>query len=244
MSRRPTLTPEERLARKRERQRRYRANRSPEQVERDREAARRWQRENAEKARGYTRAYAARNPEKVRAKNAAWAARNPEKVRASRRRWDEANPERLREAQRQWRAANRDSLKEKRRQWYIANREHVREYERRRRALQKRGQPPREATMEALNEALGRNQLYAAVAAAVPRTLPRHVRDDAIQATILAVLEGDVDDASIPAYARHAISFAWGMMDKFSGFRSIEATIPGTDGLRLVDTISTEEPHL
>lgn len=84
---------------------------------------------------------------------------------------------------------------------------------------------------ERLQNALRGNALYSAVIAAIPASLPSHVRDDAAQSLILDVLEGKIAEADISKAARHAINDAYG--DTFRCL-SLDAVIPDTDGLRYI----------
>lgn len=94
-------------------------------------------------------------------------------------------------------------------------------------------------TGEALQAALNRNDLYAAVRACVPSYYPRHTRDDIISMIVLAVLEGEFPAANIAVHAKRFIAAYYRESD-FHRTVSIDATIPGTDGLRLIDVIAAE----
>lgn len=186
--------------------RRYRENRTPEQIERDREKRRQWAKRNPRRRKPAT-------PEQI------------ERARAARRKWREANREKHNAASRRWWASSKDRINA---------------YRRHQAALLRAGRSAGDAAMEALNAALGQNPIYAAVAAVVPSRLPDHVRDDAIQSLILAVLEGEIALSDVAGHAKRHIGAAYGLMGKF-GLKSLDATIPGTDGLRLIDTIPSEE---
>ena len=182
------------------------------------------------------------------AKAAAWRRANPDKVRAYNERWRRANkghnPEGRREQNRQWRRNNPDKVLEYRRRYYARHTKQIRIYQRAYYAAHyAKGRSSHTAALEALNAALGKNTLYATAAAAIPATLPPHVRDDAIQSLILAVLEGEVSEAAVAKHAKRFISGAWGLVSQH-GMRSLDATIPGTERLRLLDTLSAEVAHL
>lgn len=77
--------------------------------------------------------------------------------------------------------------------------------------------------------------LYSAVFAVVPRYYPRDVRDDIIMEIIVAVLEGRETVASA---SRKIGSFAPSQYKDHFKTVSLDAVIPGTQNLRLIDTIS------
>ena len=93
---------------------------------------------------------------------------------------------------------------------------------------------------ERFRAALSQNEIYAAVNAAVPLGLPSHVRDDVLGEMVLAVLEGELDLDAVPAKAREYLrrydraSERWKLV-------SLDTPIAGTDDLRLVDMMSTED---
>lgn len=93
---------------------------------------------------------------------------------------------------------------------------------------------------ERFRTALTQNEIYAAINRAVPLRLPAHVRDDVLGEMVLAVLEGALDLDAVQAKAREYLrrydraSERWKLI-------SLDAPIAGTDDLRLIDTLSTEE---
>lgn len=79
------------------------------------------------------------------------------------------------------------------------------------------------------------DDLYAAIHAIVPRWYPRDVRDDIIMEIIVAVLEGR---ESVTSASRKVGSFAPAHYKENFKSVSLDAVIPGTDNLRLIDTLS------
>ena len=55
---------------------------------------------------------------------------------------------------------------------------------------------------------------------------------------ILAILEGEIQLEELPKAAARFVTAAWGPR-----FVSLDATMPGTDNLKLLDTISNETEH-
>lgn len=88
-------------------------------------------------------------------------------------------------------------------------------------------------------KALAANPLYAAIEAAVPRGLPHDVRADVISQMALDVLEGWLDLADVKKAARQYLT----AHDRASGrwdHVSLDAPMPGTDDLRMIDTLTTD----
>jgi len=90
-----------------------------------------------------------------------------------------------------------------------------------------------------LASALRQNDLFLSASKAVPTRYPQDVRDDIVSMIVLAVLEDEFPAAEIPLHAKKFISAYYRASD-FHRTTSIDATIPGTDGLRLIDVIAAE----
>jgi transposase-like protein len=85
------------------------------------------------------------------------------------------------------------------------------------------------------------HEMLRAVSEAVPHNIPHDRRADICQELVLALLIGDIEIADLPVAV-------WKMFHKVYAFHptkygplSLDAVIPGTDDLRLIDTISTEQ---
>ncbi len=160
-----------------------------------------------------------------------WVNEHREQHNATRKRWRQNHPEQCAAYRRDWREAHPDRVAESRRKWQEANR--------RRKALHATAHPllgPHQA-------ALNRDAMYVSARSVIPRHLPKHVQDDAIQAIVLAMCEGQIEVGDIPlGKVKTFVGAAWGLMDGRSHV-SIDEVIPGTDNLRLGDTIDSERPH-
>lgn len=227
----------ERLAEQRRAWRKANRDKVKEQRKRARERrdAEKRRQERLAKKREYQRAYRAAHPDRVRESERKWKAANPDKVAAAQRKYAEnrvLSPE------------ARERKNASHRAWKKRNAERVRAYNReyaRRRAAAK-GRMTLKGVGEALETALGKNTLYAAAVAAVPRTLPRDVRMDVVSAIVLAVLEGEFAEADIASEAKRFVTAHYRMFDQFK-HRSLDAVIPGTENLRLGDTIASDAFH-
>lgn len=171
-----------------------------------------------------------------------WAIANRERTRAANKLWQERNRAHNIEYCRQYREKNRDKRNALQAAWRRRNMKHVLEYQRTYRAALRGGATPRAAMGEALNAALGQNTLYAAALAAVPTSLPRHVRDDVISSIVLAVLEGEFTQADIAKNAKRFVSAHY-RDSEFHSLQSLDAIIPGTEKTRLGDTIRADQFH-
>lgn len=83
------------------------------------------------------------------------------------------------------------------------------------------------------------NDLVAAIDAAVPKTLPRQIREEVCQDIAVACLEQQIPIADIEAHVKAFITqvFRTDAMG-FGAPRSLDAPLRGYDGLTLGDTIS------
>ena len=94
--------------------------------------------------------------------------------------------------------------------------------------------------VSALQNGLWQNGVYIAVERLVPKYLPADIRDDMVMEIIVAILEG----AHTVETARKALwTFAPPhYRDRFKQV-SIDATISGTEGLRLIDVLAAPGPE-
>lgn len=193
------------------------------------------------------------NLEKARAANRRWHAENREAILAKQKAKFRDDPEfRKAKAIRHsaWRKENRGKENERRNRWLAIpeNRARYRAYgkayDAARRKAKRDGKNVSISTIgEALQTALGKNTLFTAAKAAVPKYLDRHAREDIISSIVLAVLEGEIDEADIPAKAGGYIT-AYNRGSNHYNTVSIDAVIPGTAKLRLVDTLAAPEPYM
>lgn len=107
---------------------------------------------------------------------------------------------------------------------------------RQRQAAKRPSPPPHPLGLHAA--ALWRLEIWATAAKAVPRTLPTHIWEDAVSELVLAVLERQVAPKDMRKSAARFVTAAWGPR-----FTSLDAIIPGTDRLTLMDKLSNETEH-
>lgn len=105
---------------------------------------------------------------------------------------------------------------------------------------QKAGKPkpaPPPPLGEGLRRSLSFNGAWAAADRAVSKALPRHVRDDVISDMVVAHLAGELELDAITTAA--GAQFVRAHYRQFGSLKtvSLDAPIPGTDGLRLLDTL-------
>lgn len=182
------------------------------------------------KRREYQRQYVAENRERVRENTRKWRAENRDKINAYKRARN-ADP-----VHREWILGSKRTYRQRHYEKVLA---YNREYARRRAAA---GRMTLKAVGEALESALGKNTLYAAAVAAVPRSLPRDVRMDVVSAIVLAVLEGEISEAQIPANAQRFVTAHYRMFDQHKT-RSLDEPMAGSEKLRLGDTIAADAFH-
>ncbi len=162
----------------------------------------------------------------------AYRIRRPEVALAAEARYRETHPEAMIQKKAHLEAIVRtpEQLKAKRARYRAAHKERLRVHELRRRRRQRASK-------------LDPRLLYRAVQAAIPLSVPRHVREDAMQSILLAVFDGEIDPSHVAAGARRFLGKAWGLMDGAGAHRSIDDLIPGTDGLKLGDTFASDREH-
>jgi hypothetical protein len=181
----------------------------------------------------------------------------PEEKRARKReelrRWKQQNPDKVREQRRRSYEKNRDKRRAYARKWareYSKRRlaEHPEEtrakwraqYHRRRQADPKAARARWRQQYVKKRRREGQ-RIYSAAAAAVPASLPRHVRDDVVAALVLGVIERRYTVESLPAQAKREIAAHSRQFDHFKTL-SLDAPIAGTE-LRRVDTIAADALH-
>lgn len=76
---------------------------------------------------------------------------------------------------------------------------------------------------------------------AVPRSIPEDRRADICQELAIAVLIGDADAANLSTAWRPLFHKVYAQHPTIYGPLSLDAPIPGTEDLRLIDTISNED---
>jgi len=182
------------------------------------------------KHREYMRRYLLEHPEKA------------EQIRKTKAKWKKNNPDKVAANSKSDRKARKDRILAYQRQWRRANRTKVNAYEARRLGRPASRTSDSTPIGEAFQKALSMNLLYAAAMAAVPRTLPLHVRDDAIQSIVVAVLAGEFCQDEIPLNAKRIIASEWGLMDRRE-YTSLDDVVPGMDDVRHIDLLTSDTPH-
>lgn len=99
---------------------------------------------------------------------------------------------------------------------------------------------PQEAVGVALKRVLNSNELFRAVNQAVSANLPPHVRDDVIQNMILAILEGELTLSEVRSKSRQYLRDYDRATERWKTV-SVDQTIAGTEDLKLLDRLSTED---
>lgn len=85
--------------------------------------------------------------------------------------------------------------------------------------------------------------LMEAVARALPPGLPDFAKADVSQDLLVSLLEGSLKLPDLRAAVKGHLTAYWKMHPTLFGPLSIDAPIPGTDGLTIADTLSNETPH-
>lgn len=253
-------TPEEYEAAREARRKWNEANR-----ERVRASRARWNAANAEKEKARKAAWRCANVEKARASVKRCEIANPEKKKASAARWHAAHREEERQRKALWRRQHVDEERARAKKWAADNpvkhqervarwrqknvawlkawldKTRVKRNARRRasRAIIRNKLVVREAFVKGPTT-LSQNAIYAKVSSVVSRGLPDYMRDDVIGEMLLAVLEGSLLMGRIDAECARFVRAYNRMFDQF-GTISLDAEIPGTDGLTYADRLSYEE---
>ena len=229
------MTDADRKASQREAQRRWRANNRDKVAEQ----SRRWRERHKEAQAEAEEIRRDRNKGARNAYQRDWRARNAEHVKAYNRAY--LATEAGQETQRQWRLNNPEKVREAKRRWEAANPEKVREKMRRYHEKRMGGRSAKQALADTLGMRLNSNAIYGAANEAVPRGLPADIRDDIISLIVLAVLEGELRPDEIATRSREVVRAHY---REFSDFTlSLDAVIPGTDGLRMIDTLKSHHPE-
>jgi hypothetical protein len=168
-----------------------------------------------------------RTPEQIEKLRAQWRAQAKRRWHSSlefrrrkRQRYKQRNPQKVRELKRAQARRQRERDGE-------TLRTYERKTQRRCRARKKRAKG---------------NAIFQAANAAVPRTLPEHIRADVIAALALGVLERRFTINDLPAEAKREIAAHNRMFDRFKTV-SLDAPMPGTDDMRRIDTIAADAMH-
>lgn len=172
-------------------------------------------------------------PEERKARNAesqrAYYAKNRAAMREKALAYRKANHARVRAIANAHRDRNRE-----------AHKAYMRQYHQERAAIRKQNWKAEPVRDELRKAALLKNDLFSAAERAVPKSLPRWIRDDVVSDIVLAILEGALSIEQVAARAKgfiaaHYRSFA--SLDTLS----LDAPIPGTDGLTYLDRLSGQE---
>lgn len=86
-------------------------------------------------------------------------------------------------------------------------------------------------------------RLIEAVNSVVPRTFPDHMRADICQDLLLSVLEGESTIEQLKAGTSSAVRKYYKLHPGKFGPISLDAPIPGTENLTLIDTIPSDAAH-
>lgn len=85
------------------------------------------------------------------------------------------------------------------------------------------------------------HEMLKAVSAAVPHNIPHDRRADICQELVLALLTGDIEISDLPTAVWKMFHKVYKLHPTIHGPISLDAPIPGTDDLRLIDCISNED---
>ena len=86
-------------------------------------------------------------------------------------------------------------------------------------------------------------ELVMAVHDAVPEYLPPHIREDVCQDLIVALLAGEISRADLEDEVSAYVNKVFKMHPTKYGPLSLDAIIPGTEDMRLIDTIPSDAEH-
>jgi len=153
-----------------------------------------------------------------------WAALSrKERNKYHARAWKRENRERVREHSRRYRNANQRKEAERLHRYYLAKRGKIIAIE------------PRYA--EARQRELMKIDIYAVARRSLPAGLPAFVRDDVITDVVLAHLEGKLAIGDVPKRAGEFLKSYNRLFDQWKTV-SLDATIPGTDGITYMDRVA------
>ena len=95
---------------------------------------------------------------------------------------------------------------------------------------------------EQLKTRLLQIDIYQCAENAVPAYLPWDLREDAVQSLVTAMWEGKFPKEDVRLHVKQHVSAARGLSHKF-GMASLDGIVPGTDSLKLIDTIASDREH-
>lgn len=166
---------------------------------------------------------AGRTAERV-AYNRQWRAENPDKVREYNKRGGARYRERHPDYWPQYYQANREKRIQNLKEWRERNRERYLTAEANRRLRKRLGLRP--------------DGLMELVEAAVPKTLPPALREDACQELALRVLTGETPVANIQVEAKHIVKELWGMHGLRFKTVSLDAPVSSESSTSLAETMA------
>lgn len=174
-----------------------------------------------------------------------WREANRAKVLETKRRYREANKERIRAAQKEWRAKNKAHRSAYNKAWTEANRDKARARELRYYARNKvrllakwQAEYRQRKSKKAIR--VNPDEVYRHVMKAVPRALPKFMRDDIVSNMLLAILEGDILIKNIDKEVKKFLTSYNREYDTFKT-KSLDAPIAGTDGMTMLDTLTYDQ---
>ena len=207
---------------------------NPEVREREKARAKIYRQENKEKIEAQIKAWRKRNPHHQKEKNARYNNANRTEIQAKARAKYAADPERARAMYRskvQNRPEHYKALSKAR------YRRAVERFRKHRAALETAKTAPAKTPAEARNRTLRRDELFSLVMAAVPKNLPDFIRDDVVTDIIVAVLERKISVENINVEARKFVTSYHREAGTYKTI-SLDATMAGRDGFRMIDTIT------
>lgn len=93
------------------------------------------------------------------------------------------------------------------------------------------------------NESSDPTGLLSLVNSLIPPQIPHFIRADVCQDVLLGILEGTIAPGELKASVPGALKRVRKMHPSLFGPISLDRIIPGTDGLRMIDTIPTDREH-
>ncbi len=155
--------------------------------------------------------------------------RTKEQIAEQNRSYRERFPEKCKQLKENWLAKNKEKAAATIRAWRGRNRERIRKVKAAWRA--------RKAAQTEIK--LSPEKVYLLLHRAVPRALPRHVRDDVIAELCLSILEGKLALKHLEDGVRKHLTAYNREYDTFKTL-SLDAKIPGMDGMTYLDRLSAE----
>lgn len=262
------MTEEERKARAREADKRYKAR----HAEAVRAQKREYYRLNKERLRAYQKEYHANANDKLRAQRAAankrFRAANPDKVKAYKIAYRERHRAKLAEQSRAYKAANPDKVKETRkryyeknrearldycREWYARNKDRCNNSAKRRRARERAAAQARQEAERRANAAIwsqtnrkafsaDERGHYRAIRALVPRHLNHDIREDVVADVVIGLYDGEFDLTKLDLATVQGYVRRHLQARGWYSDTSLDATV-NENGVRLVDLIPSDHEH-